>query len=66
MEVAEVLSAEAGAGAAASVGEDVATLEARLLVLVAGCWFMCAPSRAVLLKFFKRFGLGLDLPDLAG
>ncbi len=40
VEVAEVFSAEAGAGAAASVGEDVATLEARLL-LVAGCWFMC-------------------------
>ncbi len=38
VEVAEVLLAEAGAGAAASVGEDVAALEARLLVV--GCWLL--------------------------
>jgi hypothetical protein len=34
VEVAEVLLTEAGAGAAASVGEDVAALVARLIV---GC-----------------------------
>ena len=57
VEVAEVLVAEAGAGAAASVGEDVAALVADLvLCFVHGV----APSRAVLLKFFKRLGLGLD------
>ena len=38
VEVAEVLLAEAGAGAAASVGEDVATLKARLLGV--GCWLL--------------------------
>ncbi len=38
VEVAEVLVAEAGACAAASVGEDVAALEARLLVV--GCWLL--------------------------
>ena len=37
VEVAEVLSTEAGAGAAASVVEDVAALVERLLVV--GCWF---------------------------
>ena len=70
VEVAEVLVAEAGAGAAASVGEDVAALVKRLLVV--GCWLLVllvhgvAPSRAVLLKFFKRLGLGLDLDLLCG
>ena len=62
VEVAEVLVAEAGAGAAAAVGEDVAALVARLLVV--GCLLLVhdvAPSRAVLLKFFKRLGLGSDL-----
>ncbi len=38
VEVAEVLCAEAGAGAAAAVGEDVAAFEARLLVV--GCWLL--------------------------
>jgi hypothetical protein len=70
VEVAEVLLAEAGAGAAASVGEDVAALEAGLLVV--GCWLLVwcvhglAPSRAVLLKFFKRLGLGSDLVSFVG
>ena len=61
--VAEVLVAKAGAGAAASVGEDVAALVADLILcFVHGV----APSRAVLLKFFKRLGLGLDPLHLLG
>ena len=62
VEVAEVLVAEAGAGAAASVGEDVAALVADLVFCLV---HDVAPSRAVLLKLFKRLGLGLD-PCLCG
>jgi hypothetical protein len=38
VEVAEVLLTEAGTGAAASVGEDVAALKATLLGV--GCWLL--------------------------
>jgi hypothetical protein len=57
--VAELFAAEAGAGAAASVGEDVAALV--LLGRFGGVLHGASPRGTFLCKLFGGQGIGLDL-----
>jgi hypothetical protein len=62
--VAELLGAEAGAGATVSVGEDVAALVldgGRCGGWCGGVWHGCVPSPGNACKVFKRKGLCPDL-----